>query len=197
MAELQMGIDELGSEEEEDLAAIRKKKKAIVIAHRIRKAAAGNRPVLPSKNRVKTAEGMRASLGALGIDTSAAEARIRADSRGRKRTRSASAAATRKGGDDDVDMGEAGADGGAKKKRLHSSKSRSMSRGRSLSVAPPTPQSGLKDAGQRNKAVKMADRSQWRMNKMAKVGEADRVIQTKMPKHLFSGKRGKGKTDWR
>ena len=49
----------------------------------------------------------------------------------------------------------------------------------------------------KNKAVKMADRAQRRMNKQAKIGEADRVILTKMPKHLFSGKRPKGKTDRR
>jgi nucleolar GTP-binding protein len=35
------------------------------------------------------------------------------------------------------------------------------------------------------------------MNRLAKAGEADRVILTKMPKHLFSGKRSNGKTDWR
>jgi nucleolar GTP-binding protein len=48
-----------------------------------------------------------------------------------------------------------------------------------------------------NKAVKLADKAQRKMNKLAKVGEADRVIQSKMPKHLFSGKRPKGKTDRR
>ena len=62
---------------------------------------------------------------------------------------------------------------------------RSMSRGRSLSVADPRPGSGVKDAVMRNKAIKMADKAQWRMNKMAKIGEADRAIPTKMPKHLF------------
>ena len=34
-------------------------------------------------------------------------------------------------------------------------------------------------------------------HQMAKAGEADRVIPNKMPKHLFSGKRGMGKTDRR
>lgn len=43
----------------------------------------------------------------------------------------------------------------------------------------------------------MADKAQFKMGKHARAGEADRVIQTKMPKHLFSGKRGKGKTDRR
>lgn len=34
-------------------------------------------------------------------------------------------------------------------------------------------------------------------NKKGYRGEADRFIGTKKPKHLYSGKRGKGKTDWR
>lgn len=49
-----------------------------------------------------------------------------------------------------------------------------------------------------NKGIKMADKAQWLRNKMAKSGEADRVIQTKMPKHLFSGKmKSTGKRDRR
>lgn len=71
-----------------------------------------------------------------------------------------------------------------------------MSRGRSLSVVA-DPRSGLKDPAQANKAIKMADKAQFKRNKMAKSGEADRVIQTKMPKHLFSGKRKQGTHDWR
>jgi nucleolar GTP-binding protein len=96
-------------------------------------------------------------------------------------------------------MADADGDRGAPalKKRVHSSKSRSMSRGRALSVAAPALNSGLKDASQRNKAQKLADRAQRLRNKQARAGEGDRVIQTKMPKHLFSGKRGKGKTDRR
>jgi nucleolar GTP-binding protein len=47
------------------------------------------------------------------------------------------------------------------------------------------------------RAQKMADKAQRKMNKRAKIGEADRTIITKMPKHLFSGKRGIGKTDRR
>lgn len=85
----------------------------------------------------------------------------------------------------------------AAKKRIHSSKSRGMSRGRSLSMAAPAANTGLRDSAMSNKAVKLADKAQRKMNKMAKTGEADRVITTKMPKHLFSGKRPKGKTDRR
>ena len=196
MAALAAGVEELDEDQAADLAAIKKKKREIVTAHRIKKAAAGNRSVVPAKvdaGRTKTAARMRASLGALGIDTTAAEARLREEARGRKRARSASRA---RAGDEEM----ADADGGGApeaKKRVHSSKSRSMSRGRALSAAPPAPGTGLKDAPMRNKAVKLADRAQRRMNKMARVGEADRVILTKMPKHLFSGKRPKGKTDRR
>jgi len=72
-----------------------------------------------------------------------------------------------------------------------------MSRGRALSLASPDSRSGLKDAGMANKAVKMADRAQKRSNKAAKAGEGDRVILTKMPKHLFSGKAKMGTRDRR
>ena len=57
-----------------------------------------------------------------------------------------------------------------------------MSRGRSLSLASPEDGKGIKDIGMRNKGIKMADKAQWLRNKFAKAGEADRVIQTKMPK---------------
>ncbi len=72
-----------------------------------------------------------------------------------------------------------------------------MSRGRSLSLAAPGEGKGLKDAAQRNRAVKMGDRAQRRMGKAARKGEGDRHIPDLKPKHLFSGKRGIGKTDRR
>lgn len=72
-----------------------------------------------------------------------------------------------------------------------------MSRGRTASTAAPTTKSGLKDAAQKNKAVKMADRQQLRAGKMARKGEGDRHIPTLRPKHLLVGHRGKGKTDRR
>jgi nucleolar GTP-binding protein len=61
-------------------------------------------------------------------------------------------------------------------KRVHSSKSRGMSRGRSASLAAPAPNSGLRDVSMSNKALQMADKAQRRMNKMAKIGEADRCV---------------------
>ena len=48
------------------------------------------------------------------------------------------------------------------------------------------------------KAVKvLKKRSQIKMNQFGRAGEADRHIAAKLPKHLFSGKRGAGKTQRR
>lgn len=47
------------------------------------------------------------------------------------------------------------------------------------------------------KAKKIGRKAQKERNHQAKKGEGDRVILNMMPKHLFSGKRGNGKTDRR
>jgi len=44
---------------------------------------------------------------------------------------------------------------------------------------------------------KMHKTSQRKMNQFGKMGESDRHIAVKKPKHLFSGKRKSGKTDRR
>ena len=46
-------------------------------------------------------------------------------------------------------------------------------------------------------ATSMMYKVQKKSNLMAKRGESDREIRTKMPKHLFAGKRGNGKTQRR
>ena len=56
---------------------------------------------------------------------------------------------------------------------------------------------GLRDEEQAKRANKLRNFDQRPRNYMAKAGEADRKIQTKMPKHLFAGKRKMGKTDRR
>lgn len=72
---------------------------------------------------------------------------------------------------------------------------RSLSRGRSESVAP---SEGFKDVRQKVKASEMAHkRIKAAVSKYARKGIADRSIPSKLPKHLYSGKRGVGKTDWR
>lgn len=74
-------------------------------------------------------------------------------------------------------------------------KPRSLSRGRSVSVAP---SEGYADVRMKTKAMEMGrKRIKTGVAKYARKGDADRSIPTKLPKHLFSGKRGIGKTDWR
>jgi nucleolar GTP-binding protein len=191
-----MDEDHLTEEEIGMLAAIKARKAKLVADHRRKKKEGTNsapmpRPKAPME-RSRTAERMQRELGEMGLDASAAAARARSQSRGRtltrKRARSMSAAgasAMEEGQDEQP------------KKRLHSSKSRSMSRGRALSLAPPEPGKGFKDIVQRNKAIKMGDKAQVKRGKEARKGEGDRVILNMRPKHLFSGKIGRGARDRR
>jgi nucleolar GTP-binding protein len=63
---------------------------------------------------------------------------------------------------------------------------------RSKSRAPVRDRSvmGLRNVKQKTEADSHKKRSQKKSNLMAKRGESDRAIATKMPKHLFAGKRG-------
>ena len=73
----------------------------------------------------------------------------------------------------------------------HKDTSRSMSR-----VA--RDKSGVRDPETRQKLDTMKKKMQQKkFGLWGKAGESDRKIPTKMPKHLFAGKRGAGKTDRR
>ena len=73
----------------------------------------------------------------------------------------------------------------------HGDTSRSMSR-----VA--RDKSGVRDPETRQKLDTMKKKMQQKkFGLWGKAGESDRKITTKMPKHLFAGKRGAGKTDRR
>jgi len=69
-----------------------------------------------------------------------------------------------------------------KRKRATSSGARSLSR-------PPRDQSGIGSPEKKKKAKKLSKVVQRGINRMGKAGEADRKIATKMPKHMFAGKR--------
>ena len=195
-AELAMEAEEdMDDDEKAMLREVRARRAELVDAHRRKKSAGNNAPTLPrtvsashaDPAKRATTKRMKESLGAMGIDPSLAIQRARDKSQareGRKRARSAAP---------DEDMGDA-AEGGEDEVRRHSSKSRSVSVARRTSRSKGA---GLKDADDVMRAQKMADKAQRKMNKRAKIGEADRSIITKMPKHLFSGKRGIGKTDRR
>ncbi|CAB4267811.1 unnamed protein product [Prunus armeniaca] len=75
--------------------------------------------------------------------------------------------------------------------------SRSRSRSRSRPPSEVVPGEGFKDSSQKSQALRKAKKSVKKRNKDARRGEADRVIPTLKPKHLFSGKRSIGKTQRR
>ncbi|KAL6284313.1 hypothetical protein ACE6H2_015242 [Prunus campanulata] len=184
---------ELTPEEQKTLAEIRKKKSLLIQQHRIKKSTAESRPTVPrkfDKDRKFTTKRMGRQLSKLGLDPTKAINRARSRSvttRGRKRERSLDR--------DDTDGGDAMDVDTPNKKQRMLSRSRSRSRSR-----PPTevlPGEGFKDSAQKAKALQKANKSNKMRNKNARRGEADRVIPTLKPKHLFSGKRSIGKTQRR
>ncbi|QLG74944.1 hypothetical protein HG535_0H02710 [Zygotorulaspora mrakii] len=56
---------------------------------------------------------------------------------------------------------------------------------------------GVSDGSSRSKADRLAKVQRRERNRMARQGEADRHETASLPKHLFSGKRGNGKTEFR
>ncbi|KAG6649931.1 nucleolar GTP-binding protein 1-like [Carya illinoinensis] len=190
--DFEMDGRELTPEEQQALAEIWKKKSLLIQQHRVKKSTAESRPIVPrkfDKERQFTTGRMGRQLSALGLDPALAINRARSRSRGRKRERSAE-----RGANDGGDIMDMDVDTPNKKQRL-----RSLSRSRSKSRPPGeiVPGEGFKDSYQKVKAVKLAKKSTKKRNKDARRGEADRVIPTLKPKHLFSGKRSIGKTQRR
>ncbi|CAO0797788.1 unnamed protein product [Mucor circinelloides] len=151
--------------------AIRDRKKLIVQAHR---AARGRtRPTLPKTAAAKftTAGDMDEHLASMGIDGTDAAERVRNAAASRKRTRN------------EAIPDEAVRDAGANE--------------RDELLAEEMSNLGFRNVKQKLEADKQKKNVQKQASKMGKRGEADRQIQTKMPKHLFSGKRGMGSTDRR
>lgn len=193
--EFEMDGKELTEEEQALLAEIRRKKKLLIREHRIKKSTAESRPIVPrkfDKDRKYTTDRMGRELSALGMDPTAAVNRARSRSlsrRGRKRDRSL-AGQGEEGEAMDIDNEQSN-----KKLRVRS-RSRSASRSWAITGAPGkfTPGEGFRDLAQKQQALKIAKKSVRKRNKAACKGEGDRVIPNLKPKHLFSGKRGIGKT---
>jgi nucleolar GTP-binding protein len=192
--DFEMDGEELTAEEKEALAEIRKKKSLLIQEHRMKKSTAESRPTVPrkfDKDRKFTTKRMGRQLSAMGVDPSKAINRLRERSlstRGRKRERSTDR------GHDDGDAMDMDVDQPNKKLRLRST---SRSRSRSRPPNEVVPGEGFKDSAQKSKALKLFKNSAKKRNKDARRGEADRVIPTLKPKHLFSGKRSIGKTQRR
>lgn len=183
--------DEMDEEKKALVEKIRHKRKLLIAKRLLGKSM--NHPTLPrtAKLKQKTIESAESELQELGLDTTEfkAKAEVRA-ARGRKRTRSTNG--DRDDEDDDEEMGE---DGTLTKK----ARGRSTSRGDGLArdKSRPRDSSSYRDPNQKAAARKLSKTVQRQLQRNCKGGEADRRVLDEKPKHLFSGKRGIGKTDRR
>ncbi|CAD1474489.1 unnamed protein product, partial [Heterotrigona itama] len=154
---------------------IREKKAIMKDEARIQKAS--TKPVMPrtamAKLRDRSVSKLKEQMEDLGIDMENTENAHFTKTRGRSRSLSQPA---------------------RKRMRLQSE---SQSRARSSS-RPARDEMGVKDPAMKTKLKNIAHKAlKKKIAKKGLKGEGDRFIGTKMPKHLFSGKRGVGKTDRR
>jgi len=163
---------------EEDIMELRdwwNTKKLIRLEHGAKTTGIKNHQNLPIKDVKKTNEDLQEfehHLIDMGIDPSKAASRIKERSKSRSRALSRGRKRVRQ------DYLE----GQEEKERARSK----------------TPkEEGLRDAKQKEEVERLVRKSRKIRNKQAKKGEGDRTFLTKKPKHLFSGKRGIGKTDRR
>lgn len=171
------GADELGSEEEDMVERIRTRKSIMKQDQRMTKSM--NSARMP-RSRVpnKSLRQMDKDLTRIGLNPT----KIRA--------RSASVAATRRSRRDkrrradDVD-----ADGNMIDTKTSKSRAPSAKRRRD--------EAGVGDEAAKKRAARLKIHGEKRWKKEARKGAADRRVLDLKPKHLNSGKRGIGKTDWR
>lgn len=173
--------EELEDDEEAEIrlkADLIREKRMLIRNEAKMKKSLKNRAIIPRNATRKNLSEMQDHLDSLGLDTSGIVARARSQSRGRVPLRNRADTA------DVMDLDDP----------QYEAKIRAKSRARS--------QSNRRDDGvtneiSRTKAERVHKLSQRKMNRMARQGEADRHIGAAMPKHLFSGKRGMGKTNSR
>ncbi|KAI9821291.1 MAG: Nucleolar GTP-binding protein 1 [Pycnora praestabilis] len=156
---------------------IREKRQLIRNAAKMKKSLK-NRAVIPRTKTRKKLSAMEDHLDSLGHDTTNISERARSQSRGR--TSLKSRASTEDGMDVDTPSSEA----------MVKAKSRARSQSNRR-------EDGVTSMTARSKADRLAKLGQQKMNRMARQGEADRHTTAALPKHLFSGKRGMGKTQRR
>ncbi|KAJ3809886.1 P-loop containing nucleoside triphosphate hydrolase protein [Lentinula aff. lateritia] len=200
--------DDMPDSDDELLAAKAQQDLAHKIHSQSIKKSKKNQARLPRTAGLRTLSEMTDALTKAGLDPSriTERAQMLAKAAGVKRKR------PRDAEDGDVEMndaeGEGGDDGeeawmdvdGEEAPQLKRTKGNSGTVVASVNKrAPRTNRQlmGMRDEGQASKAIKLRDFAQRPRNYQAKAGEADRAIKTKMPKHLFAGKRKNGKTDRR
>ena len=159
--------------DEEDLALaqeIRSKRAVIINKHRRQKKVLKSSIPKGKQKQGKTMADFKAHLESLGVDTS----HMRQGSRGRSQSRTRELPRDSEG-----------------KVVKPVKRSRSTSR-----VAP---RGGVETIPQhlQKQVQKDIRKKRLRLQRNARKGPGDRTILDMMPKHLFAGKRGKGKTDYR
>ncbi|KAH9938820.1 GTP binding protein 4 [Epithele typhae] len=197
--------DMFDSDDERDAAAMKYSREKKVISQST-KMAMKNRAALPRTAGLRTLTELTSEMTKAGLDPSRIQERaeILAKVAGAKRKRMREEEEAEMDVDEDADGSEDGegawmdVDGEAAP-TLKRTKANS---GAAVAEKRRQPRSnrqlaGLRDEEQASKANKLRNLGQRGRNMQARAGEADRAIKTKMPKHLFAGKRKMGKTDRR
>ncbi|KAG0649439.1 Nucleolar GTP-binding 1 [Hyphodiscus hymeniophilus] len=173
--------EDLEDAEEADIrmkAELIREKRQLIRNEAKMKKSLKNKAIIPRNAVRKKLTDMEDHLDSLGYDTTSIGVRARSQSRGRSVLRS------RTGTEDVMDVDDPD----------YEAKMRAKSRARSQSNRR---DDGVTNEVARTKAERAQKLSQRKMNRMARQGEADRHVPAAMPKHLFSGKRGMGKTNSR
>lgn len=194
---------ELDEEHIELIRKIREKKKLMSVESKLKKT--HNKPIMPRTGRSRSTQTIKDHMSGLGVempeqdvsmevgdDETDQSTRTRGRSRSRKSLIGKKRAADETGMDIDSDEGNEEVEQSlVSRARSAAALARSQSQSRVRS------ESSFRDAEQKKEAIKIQRKKQKLMNRMGRAGEADRHIHVAMPKHLFSGKRGIGKTDRR
>ncbi|KAJ3191369.1 Nucleolar GTP-binding protein 1 [Irineochytrium annulatum] len=183
-------VDDMMEDEDEEMlreAVKEVEQKRMEIIHDARLKKGKNRPSIPQKIKAKsrTLGDMAAKLKNQGVEVD--EEAMRSRSLVRKRARSESRGP---GGDDErgASMARSQSMAGSlvREQSVAAKRMRLVSKSRDRSTM------GMKNAKQKDESTKIHRFAQRPRNYQAKASESDRHIATKMPKHLFAGKRGAG-----
>lgn len=165
------------SEEDEEMIEIRKtatlirEKKAIIVLESKEKRGL-NRSRLPRTGKKVDRKQLESEMEALGCAIDNKDKTHYSQSRGRSQSKRRL----------------------KRKREASEGADRSVTRSRSRSKSKPRDESGVRDSAMVAKIRKIARKAQKPMAHQAKKGEGDRVILNMKPKHLYTGKRGLGKT---
>ncbi|KLO16009.1 GTP binding protein 4 [Schizopora paradoxa] len=196
----------LDSEDEREEAALKDAQEKRMLSQ-ITQKTMKNHARLPRTAGLRTLTELTDSLTKAGLDPSRIQeraemlAKIQGEAR-RKRKRDDAE------GDMEVDGEDAGEDGegewmdvddeeGSPGKRAKSNTGAVVAKNARRLPQSNRQAAGMRDQEQVTKAAKLRNLGQRERNRQAKAGDADRAIKTKMPKHLFAGKRKMGKTNRR